>query len=122
MKRIFLFTLLTIMTFTVFSQEDHKSTNNNEIKTIFGKNLEYGGYGGISINYGDINKKDALLMGVKGGWIINHSFVLGIGGYGFVNDIHIDNIKDGEGFNLAALSRSTTCTRPGDSNSFSAAL
>ncbi len=51
------------------------------------ENIEHGGYGALVIKFGSVNNQFALLVGGRGGWIINHSFVLGFGAYGLVNDV-----------------------------------
>lgn len=49
--------------------------------------IEHGGYGAVVLKFSSVNNQFALFVGGRGGWIINHAFVLGIGGYGLVNDI-----------------------------------
>jgi len=103
MKRFILISMMLALVLTVNSQSssDTVKKKDKEMITIFGNDITHGGYGGISINQSKFDDQDALLMGIKGGWVINHSFVLGIGGYGFVNDIYMDNIIDEEGYNLS---------------------
>ncbi len=62
--------------------------NDNEVKTLFGSKKDHsnGGYGAIMVNYGQIGNKDAILIGGRGGWIIDHNFTIGMGGYGFFTD------------------------------------
>ena len=75
---IAVFCLFSILTTTLMAQEE----------TLLGmEDIEHGGYGGIVVKFTSINNQFALLVGGRGGWIINHAFVLGIGGYGLVNDI-----------------------------------
>jgi hypothetical protein len=50
-----------------------------------------GGFGGPVVKYTQINGEPGVLVGGRGGWIINHTFVLGGGGYGLVNDINAEN-------------------------------
>jgi hypothetical protein len=58
------------------------------MKTIFGnKERTSGGYGALSFGYTQIDGKDAFLAGIKGGWLVDHSFTLGFVGYGFINDV-----------------------------------
>jgi hypothetical protein len=42
----------------------------------------------MSIGYSQIDGKDAILMGARGSWIIDHSFAIGLGGVGFINDVN----------------------------------
>ncbi len=55
-----------------------------EIRTIFGHNdnVEHGAYGAITLEYSQIDSKDALLFGARGAWIINHNIALGFAGKG----------------------------------------
>jgi hypothetical protein len=77
--------------------------SNDEFKTLFGDgNVSHGGYGALTINYSQIDGKDAMVMGARGAWIIGHSFALGFGGSGFINDYSFNpNIAGGRNVNLA---------------------
>lgn len=59
-------------------------------KTLFSGKLEHGGYGGPVFKVSSIDGKLSFFSGGRGGWIINHTFVIGGGGYGLVNDISIN--------------------------------
>lgn len=86
-----LLSLLMTMLFTVaiYAQEENK--NPQEYKTLFGNDkISHGAYGGLSINYSQIDGKDAVLVGARGAWIINHNLALGFGGYGFANDLQYE--------------------------------
>ena len=71
------FLLVTVFTFSAFAQEE----------TLLNGDIESGGFGGPSVRVTNINGESAILVGGHGGWIINHTFVLGGGGYGIVNDV-----------------------------------
>lgn len=80
-KAVITFTIMLI-SFSAISQ------NNGEFKTIFNnQESSHGGYGGLSVNYSQIDGKDAFLVGARGAWLINHSIGIGLAGYGFINDI-----------------------------------
>ncbi len=85
MKRIVFYFALILMSSTLWSQT---SENNDEIKTIFSNNgnTTNGGYGGIMLNYTQIADRDAIVIGAKGGWLINHSFTIGLGGNAFITE------------------------------------
>jgi hypothetical protein len=79
------------------------------MKTLFGKNgekIEHGGWGGFTVGYTRLADKNAFISGGKGGWLINHSFTLGLAGYGFFSNIDyngqyqptIDNYSLGGGY------------------------
>lgn len=53
--------------------------------------LRHGGFGAPVVKFTEIDNRFGVLVGGRGGWIINDSFVLGGGGYGLVNG---SNFKD----------------------------
>ena len=55
-------------------------------ETLFSKG-ESGGFGGPVVKYMSIRGQGAVLVGGRGGWIIDHSLILGGGGYGVVTEI-----------------------------------
>lgn len=72
--------------FLLASAQDYKE--NDQISTIFSKDRRNGGYGALSLSYTQIDSKDAFMMGARGSWIIDHSFAIGLGGCGFINDVN----------------------------------
>ncbi len=54
--------------------------------------ISNGGFGGPVIKFTSINKHFGVLVGGQGGWIINHTFVIGGGGYGLVNNVKTDHL------------------------------
>jgi hypothetical protein len=50
--------------------------------------VESGGFGGPVVKLTSINGENALMVGGRGGWLINHSFVIGGAGYGLVTDVN----------------------------------
>jgi hypothetical protein len=77
MKTILLCAAIVLVALPAFAQE----------KTLIGGEIESGGYGGPLLQVTQINKQTAVLVGGVGGWIINHTFILGGGGYGLVTDV-----------------------------------
>lgn len=49
--------------------------------------IESGGYGALSVDFSKIAGKSGVLVGGYGGWLINHTFLIGGGGYGLANHI-----------------------------------
>ena len=72
-----------------FAQDDY----NNEVETIFSNQRSNGGYGAFSIGYSQIDGRDAMVAGARGAFIFDHSFAIGLAGYGFVNDLEYDNYQ-----------------------------
>lgn len=69
----------------VFSQEQ---------ETLFGGgDIIWGGYGGPEIKFTSVNNSTAIMVGGRGGAIINHTFTIGLGGYGLVTSHKLSNYK-----------------------------
>ena len=74
--------LILCLCIPVFGQEE----------TLVGTGeIDHGGYGALVVKVTGINGETAILVGGRGGWIINHTFVLGGGGYGLVNNLRPDD-------------------------------
>lgn len=74
---------------SLFSQE-----NNDEMKTLFGNGkVKFGGYGAVETKFSPLNDQFGLFVGGRGGVIINHSFILGLGGYGLTTSHKVDGYK-----------------------------
>ncbi|MCP4581220.1 MAG: hypothetical protein GY839_06350 [candidate division Zixibacteria bacterium] len=58
-----------------------------ENETIFGGPIVNGGYGAPVVKFGQIGDESAVWVGGKGGWLINHTFMIGGGGYGLANEV-----------------------------------
>ena len=72
MKRMMIPMLILIISLSVYCQGE----------TLISGKIESGGYGGPEVKFGRINGDWEVLVGGKGGWIINHQFILGGAGYG----------------------------------------
>ena len=70
---------LLLTTFPAFAQEE---------TLLGGGDTEHGGFGAIVVKFTTINSEFAVVMGARGGWIINHTFSLGLAGYGLANNVH----------------------------------
>ena len=91
MKKILIITITAILSVNTFGQilnkEPREIDRDEDISTIFRNNSSYGGYGGIYINYTQIDNVDAVEIGGRGSFIIAHSLALGIEGAGFISDV-----------------------------------
>jgi hypothetical protein len=76
---IFIF-LVLVIPFSAFAEE----------KTIVGDGVDHGGYGGPVLKFMSLGGDLGVIVGGRGGWIINHTFVIGGGYYGLANNITID--------------------------------
>ncbi|UCC84963.1 MAG: hypothetical protein JSW46_08645 [Gemmatimonadota bacterium] len=81
-------------------------------RTLIRGGFESGGFGAAVAKFSQIDGEFALFVGGRGGWIINHTVVIGGGGYGLANDIDTngDGVRDIElgygGFELEYVSNS----------------
>lgn len=61
-----------------------------QTETLFSGDIESGGYGAIGVKFGEVKGENGVFVGGQGAWVINHNFALGIAGYGFANDLYLD--------------------------------
>ena len=97
------FAIIPVMAFTQenFDQKKEKSEEtflwqedpdlnqekpDDDIKTLF-SDAEHGGFGGVTVRYSEIAGQDAISIGGRGGWIIDHMISIGFGGTGYFNNI-----------------------------------
>lgn len=66
---------------------------NAQQKTLIGEEVTHGGAGGPVVKLTYLNNTFCVLTGGYGGWIINHTFLLGGGGYGLTTDIFVSGEK-----------------------------
>ncbi|MCK4745482.1 MAG: hypothetical protein KAT15_00525, partial [Bacteroidales bacterium] len=86
MKKVIALIICISLAVPVLNAQETESSN-EEFKTLFGdRHISHGGYGALSINYSQIDSKDAIVIGARGAWVIAHGFALGMAGYGFLND------------------------------------
>jgi len=85
MKKIGLIIFLMTFGLNLFAQDEHK--------TLFGNvDIKSGGYGGPEIKMTQVNGGEwGLLVGGRGGWIINSTLSLGGAGYGLVTNHKVPN-------------------------------
>lgn len=81
MKKI-LILLMILTSATLFGQ--------TEEEILLSGNIEHGGFGGPHMSLSEVNGDLGILTGVQGGWIINHTYVLGLGGYTLQNEVKTD--------------------------------
>ena len=67
----------------------HAQADSLPMRTLIGSGSgrSNGGWGGLSAHYTRIMDQDALLAGVRGGWIIDHQVTIGFAGYGLVTNV-----------------------------------
>lgn len=90
MKKIIL-SLAVLLSVTIAkAQEDQEKPS--EIRTLFGGVSSHGFYGALSAGYTSIDSRDAIVMGGRAAWIMNHRLAIGFGGNAFVTQPKYDNI------------------------------
>lgn len=77
MKKVIVTAILLVLPLSVLSQE----------KTLLEGEVSHGGFGGPAVKFTSVNGDFGIMVGGRGGWIIDHTFVIGGGGYGLLNDI-----------------------------------
>ena len=84
MKKLVTVLLVVLFSYPAMAQDE----------TLLKGEVESGGYGGPIFKVGQINGSTGVFVGGQGGWIINHSFVLGGKGYGLVNIVDIEGSEN----------------------------
>ncbi len=79
-------------TLSTFAQKDGGNGDPNEIRTFMGHNNSVGGYGALTMQYSQINNRDAFVFGARGGVLMGHMVGMGLSINGFFNDKHYDPI------------------------------
>lgn len=81
-----------------------------EQETLLSGDIEHGGYGGPVVMAGPVRNETGVFIGGYGGWFINHTFMIGGGGYGLVSNItageealKIDSLTPSVGFGYGGL-------------------
>lgn len=78
MKKIII--ILFLMTTGIFAQRE----------TVFENEIDNGGFGGPVVKFTQVKGNFGVIVGGYGGWLINHQFLIGGGGFGLANDIQAD--------------------------------
>jgi hypothetical protein len=88
MKRLsILLAVLAMSCVTMMAQTD-TTKKPDPMQTLIGTNeFTSGGFGGPVIKVASIDGQTGVLFGGRGGWVINRTFVLGGGGYGYTDNM-----------------------------------
>jgi len=82
MRHFLLLILLTTCTMTLFAQDDNLSEYTRVI----------GGFGGPVVKYTRVYGQGAIMFGARGGWVINHSLIIGGAIYGIVSEVNAPTV------------------------------
>lgn len=77
MRLLTFFILMLAFTMVVTAQEE----------TLFDLEGENGGFGGPVVKFTSVNGQAAVMFGGRGGWIIDHSLLLGGGAYSVASEV-----------------------------------
>ena len=81
---------------SLLGKEELQPFSNEE--TLISGEIESGGCGGPVIKLSGISNDFALFIGGRGGWIVNHSFLIGGAAYGLATDVFISGNKLNMGY------------------------
>jgi hypothetical protein len=83
--------LLLISTASLLAQSDStQPVAPDPTKTLItSDNFTSGGFGGLVLKAGSMDGALGIFVGGRGGWVINRTFVVGGGGYGWANSMHM---------------------------------
>lgn len=97
MKKTTITFCLLLLATCAFAQEE------GEMKTLFGNGgaVSHGGYGGITTAYTNMDGRDAIMIGGRGAWLINHKIGIGLAGTGFLTESKVDAQLNGDRYQLA---------------------
>ena len=97
MKTLTFFFILVLLCVSGFAQ-DYKSepvgdiTRQSDIKTLTGTSHHSGAFGAIMFKASEFKDKTFAMMGLRGGWIVNRSFAVGIEVQGIIPSTKFENI------------------------------
>jgi hypothetical protein len=81
--------------------EKQKKNHHRQNQTIFGnRHRRSGGYGALSMHFGEINNQDAILVGGRGAWVVGSGFGMGFGIYGLANEVVYNDLLGSEDLQL----------------------
>ena len=87
MKTFIIAIVIIISSLNLYTQE-----KTGEMETIFGdKEYQSGYYGCPEVKYTQFNDQMEIMVGGRGGWIINHTFSIGLAGYGLVTNSEVNS-------------------------------
>jgi len=103
-SKITILLLAGLLPFIAIAQEeefDYKPyKDQDDIKTLFVKGTTVTGFGAFDIKISDIRNQTSLILGGSGGIILNHNFLVGLGGYGITSNVDFDGTITNETFTL----------------------
>ena len=99
MKKLALLTAFALTSYLGISQDTTitsndmttiKSGSDFEPKTLFGNSSSLGLYGAFTMQLANIEKQDALILGGRVAFVLDHALELGFAGYGLVTSVEVN--------------------------------
>lgn len=81
MKKLVVFLFTVCLSVPLLAQEE----------TLIGNGFDSGGFGGPVIKVTGLNGSMAAVTGARGGWIVNHQFIIGGGVYGSQTNVQAND-------------------------------
>ena len=84
--------LLVLLAQPAWAQEEDEGEPDEKPRqeTLIKGGIDSGGFGALVFRFSGVNDQFAVFTGARGGWIINHQFIIGLGGYGLSSQICVD--------------------------------
>jgi len=73
-------------------EKKKKPSRKGEVRTISGDNYHSSGFGAFSFKGTDYMNETMIMVGVRGGWIINHVLAMGFEGWGIIPSVKLENV------------------------------
>ncbi|HPF52631.1 MAG TPA: hypothetical protein PK335_13700 [Draconibacterium sp.] len=83
MKKLGILLAVVMLVQIAQAQDDY----NNQVQTLFSGHRSNGWYGAFTMGYSQIDGRDALISGARGAFVFDQKLAIGLGGYGFVNNL-----------------------------------
>ncbi|GET26616.1 hypothetical protein [Prolixibacter sp. NT017] len=86
MKKV-TFLVLLFITLPLISpaQEQESRVLSNKVRTIVARDRLDGWYAAFNLGYSPIDERNSVIFGLRGGWVMGHSFTLGLAGNAFIS-------------------------------------
>ncbi len=78
-------TLGVVLMVTVLTAPQATKAQEREAETLITGGIDSGGFGGPVLKFAEMDDRFGMFVGFRGGWIVDHTFVIGLGGYGLTN-------------------------------------
>jgi len=74
------------------SSKKEKRYRKGDVKTLSGNNYHSGGFGAVSFKGTQYMSETLMMVGIRGGWIINRAIAMGFEGWGFIPTVSLSDV------------------------------